>query len=292
MFMMGSTCCSVDLGVVQRTTVSTSVHRRPTHISCAANNPRKRCDDVAALSLPFAQRRVPEIALAAVIFLACGSAAEASSTFATTLSVEEMTPNSRNKLDMVPMLRFKHPCMPRLPVSDSLHAQSDWTTVSDEVQQIQATRKLQERYRVSPPACNSPDGGGFVVRPNGSRVSQPVPRFALLEAPPLATPRPAALTIATLPSVVLSMSEAIPSDVIVPGKYVPGPVEVGWQIYVGSAVAAFPFVLGSYEFGKRILIQRRYAIYSCMKALPCLIVHNSSGVRQDYHTLEQCVSPH
>eukprot|EP00892_Ulva_mutabilis_P003124 jgi/Ulvmu1/12812/UM097_0041.1 len=41
------------------------------------------------------------------------------------------------------------------------------------------------------------------------------------------------------------------------GTYVPSPVEVGWQIYVGSAVAAFPFVIGAYEFGKRILIQRR-----------------------------------
>lgn len=46
-------------------------------------------------------------------------------------------------------------------------------------------------------------------------------------------------------------------DSMVTGTYVPGPIEVGWQIYVGSAVAAFPFVLGAYEFGKRILIQRR-----------------------------------
>lgn len=46
-------------------------------------------------------------------------------------------------------------------------------------------------------------------------------------------------------------------EAITTGTYVPGPVEVGWQIYVGSAVAAFPFVIGAYEFGKRILIQRR-----------------------------------
>lgn len=41
--------------------------------------------------------------------------------------------------------------------------------------------------------------------------------------------------------------------------YVPGPVDVGWQIYFGAAIGVFPFIIGSYEFGKRILIQRRYA---------------------------------
>lgn len=54
-------------------------------------------------------------------------------------------------------------------------------------------------------------------------------------------------------------ASAYPMDTMVTGTYVPGPVEVGWQIYVGSAVAAFPFVIGAYEFGKRILIQQRYA---------------------------------
>jgi hypothetical protein len=44
--------------------------------------------------------------------------------------------------------------------------------------------------------------------------------------------------------------------------YVPGPVEVGWQIYVGAAVGVFPFIIGAYEFGKRILIQQRFALYS------------------------------
>lgn len=48
-----------------------------------------------------------------------------------------------------------------------------------------------------------------------------------------------------------------PPDSMATGTYVPGPIEVGWQIYVGSAVAAFPFFLGAYEFGKRILIQQR-----------------------------------
>ena len=43
------------------------------------------------------------------------------------------------------------------------------------------------------------------------------------------------------------------------GKYVPSPVDMGWQIYFGSGIAVVPFIIGSYEFGKRILIQRRCA---------------------------------
>jgi hypothetical protein len=42
-----------------------------------------------------------------------------------------------------------------------------------------------------------------------------------------------------------------------PGTYVPGPVEVGWEIWFGAAAGVIPFVIASYEFGKRILIQRR-----------------------------------
>ncbi|EIE20241.1 hypothetical protein COCSUDRAFT_54440 [Coccomyxa subellipsoidea C-169] len=40
-------------------------------------------------------------------------------------------------------------------------------------------------------------------------------------------------------------------------KYVPGPVEVGPEIWVGTIAACVPFVIGSWEFGKRIIIQRR-----------------------------------
>jgi hypothetical protein len=40
--------------------------------------------------------------------------------------------------------------------------------------------------------------------------------------------------------------------------YVPSPLQVPeWQIWVGSIAGAFPFVIGAYEFGKRILIQQR-----------------------------------
>ena len=49
--------------------------------------------------------------------------------------------------------------------------------------------------------------------------------------------------------------------------YVPGPVDVGWQVYVGAAVATIPFIIGAYEFGKRILIQRRCANHACLSVL-------------------------
>jgi hypothetical protein len=31
----------------------------------------------------------------------------------------------------------------------------------------------------------------------------------------------------------------------------------GWEIWVGFAAGVIPFLIGSYEFGKRILIQLR-----------------------------------
>lgn len=36
-------------------------------------------------------------------------------------------------------------------------------------------------------------------------------------------------------------------------KYVPGPVEVGPEIWAGTIAACIPFVIGSWEFGKRIV---------------------------------------
>jgi hypothetical protein len=35
--------------------------------------------------------------------------------------------------------------------------------------------------------------------------------------------------------------------------YTPGPVEVGWQIWFAAIVSTVPFVIGAYEFGKRIV---------------------------------------
>ena len=36
-------------------------------------------------------------------------------------------------------------------------------------------------------------------------------------------------------------------------KYVPGPVQVGPQIWAGAIAATIPFVIGSWEFAKRIV---------------------------------------
>lgn len=41
------------------------------------------------------------------------------------------------------------------------------------------------------------------------------------------------------------------------GKYVPSAMEPGFEEWFGFIAGVFPFIIGSYEFGKRILIQRR-----------------------------------
>lgn len=40
---------------------------------------------------------------------------------------------------------------------------------------------------------------------------------------------------------------------VVPAGYVPSPVEVGWEVWVGFVAGVVPFVIGAYEFGKRIV---------------------------------------
>eukprot|EP01024_Parvocaulis_polyphysoides_P030304 TRINITY_DN27539_c0_g1_i1.p2 TRINITY_DN27539_c0_g1~~TRINITY_DN27539_c0_g1_i1.p2 ORF type:complete len:189 (-),score=21.62 TRINITY_DN27539_c0_g1_i1:87-653(-) len=40
-------------------------------------------------------------------------------------------------------------------------------------------------------------------------------------------------------------------------EFEPGPIQVGWEIYVGFLAGVFPFAIGLYEFVKRILIQVR-----------------------------------
>ncbi|KAL3147611.1 hypothetical protein ABBQ38_014662 [Trebouxia sp. C0009 RCD-2024] len=39
--------------------------------------------------------------------------------------------------------------------------------------------------------------------------------------------------------------------------YVPSPVNVGWEVWVGAIAGVIPFAIGSYQFVARILIQRR-----------------------------------
>ena len=39
--------------------------------------------------------------------------------------------------------------------------------------------------------------------------------------------------------------------------YVPGPVKVGWEVWVGFVAGVVPFAIASFEFGKRIVSGRR-----------------------------------
>ena len=39
--------------------------------------------------------------------------------------------------------------------------------------------------------------------------------------------------------------------------YVPSPYQPGWEIWAGAFFGTFPFVIASFEFGKRIVLQRR-----------------------------------
>lgn len=43
-----------------------------------------------------------------------------------------------------------------------------------------------------------------------------------------------------------------------PGSYTPSPMEIpSWEIWAGFVAGVVPFVIASFEFGKRILIQQR-----------------------------------
>ena len=48
--------------------------------------------------------------------------------------------------------------------------------------------------------------------------------------------------------------------------YVPGTVEVGWEIWVGAAAGVIPFAIGAYEFGKRIV----RTIHPTHAPIPCI----------------------
>ena len=37
------------------------------------------------------------------------------------------------------------------------------------------------------------------------------------------------------------------------GHYVPSPMEVGWEAWVGFVAGVVPFIIGSWEFAKRIV---------------------------------------
>ncbi|KAG2440008.1 hypothetical protein HXX76_004125 [Chlamydomonas incerta] len=67
----------------------------------------------------------------------------------------------------------------------------------------------------------------------------------------------------------------------VPSGYVPSPVEPGWEIWLGFVAGVVPFAIGSYEFGKRILIQLRCEVCGGRGLVP------SAGAGKDRY-LRKC----
>ncbi|KAF5838292.1 hypothetical protein DUNSADRAFT_3088 [Dunaliella salina] len=88
---------------------------------------------------------------------------------------------------------------------------------------------------------------------------------ATVEAPMPGT-SPAAPSVAAT-----STADAPPTTFYAPvpaEKYVPSPVEPGWEVYAGFLAGIIPFAIGSWEFGKRIIIQRRCALCSGRGLVP------------------------
>lgn len=77
----------------------------------------------------------------------------------------------------------------------------------------------------------------------------------------------AAVVVATAAAQLMAMAQAavaadapiVPVD---PSTYTPSPMEPSWQVWFGAFVGVVPFVIGAYEFTKRILIQRRCKVCS------------------------------
>mmetsp|Transcript_18602 Transcript_18602/g.52294 ORF Transcript_18602/g.52294 Transcript_18602/m.52294 type:complete len:290 (+) Transcript_18602:991-1860(+) len=74
-----------------------------------------------------------------------------------------------------------------------------------------------------------------------------------------------------VPPIVAASADAPPTTSTVPvppEKYVPSPIEPGWEVYAGFLAGIIPFAIGSWEFGKRIIIQRRCALCSGRGLVP------------------------
>ena len=61
--------------------------------------------------------------------------------------------------------------------------------------------------------------------------------------------------------------------------YVPGPVEVGWEIWLGAAAGVIPFAIGAYEFGKRIVRFQTYVLHTLLHFLGLLRMRAASQTK-------------
>lgn len=81
---------------------------------------------------------------------------------------------------------------------------------------------------------------------------------------------------------VAVMGAHFPAVALVDGlessKYIPSPVNPGWQVYVGAAFGVIPFMIATYEFTKRVIIQRR-----------CKVCNGSGLVRKGKY-YKKCVA--
>lgn len=50
-----------------------------------------------------------------------------------------------------------------------------------------------------------------------------------------------------------AVAAAVPGPGSETGAFTPGPVHIGWEVYVGAIAGVIPFAIGAYEFSKRIV---------------------------------------
>lgn len=118
-------------------------------------------------------------------------------------------------------------------------------------------------YHCSPPTPVVPTPTTHTL--TGPSLAAQAPSSPSQEPPTAAAPSAAAAVdavggAATAPAPAAALDAPSPSSspyAPVPLEgYTPGPVEVGWEVWVGFAAGIIPFAIGSYEFLKRIVSGR------------------------------------
>lgn len=109
------------------------------------------------------------------------------------------------------------------------------------------------------------------------QLSQPDVAAAVSALPVLADLQAGATAIAAASDVQSAVSTY---------TYTPGPIEVGWQIWFAAFVSTVPFVIGAYEFGKRIVsflcVQHHESLPSMAHTLQSGRWFGASGSLQRY----------
>lgn len=106
--------------------------------------------------------------------------------------------------------------------------------------------------------CCSKGSGGSQQGPVGTATGSPSMGVAAIAAAFSAATAAAAQPVfaestASTASDAAAVAAAAAAAAAASGSYVPGPVEVGWEIWVGFFAGVIPFVIASWEFGKRVV---------------------------------------